>query len=72
MTRPAPGRPGSACGPSPCARPAPAPFLRVTRTRTPVNKVIQELREASPFDAAPRHLIPDRDSILSAEVSSGE
>ena len=30
--------------------------------------VIQQLREAFPFGAAPRHLIFDRDSIFSAEV----
>src|SRR5262249_24598305 len=32
--------------------------------------VIQKLREAFPFDAAPRHLIFDRDAIFSAEVVS--
>jgi len=32
--------------------------------------VIQRLREAFPFDAAPRHLIFDRDSIFSASVVS--
>jgi putative transposase len=30
--------------------------------------VIQQLREAFPYDSAPRHLIFDRDSIFSAEV----
>jgi len=30
--------------------------------------VIQQLREAFPYDTAPRHLIFDRDSIFSAEV----
>ena len=32
--------------------------------------VVQQLREAFPFDAAPRHLIFDRDSIFSASVVS--
>jgi len=32
--------------------------------------VIKKLREAFPFDTAPRHLIFDRDSIFSAEVVS--
>jgi len=32
--------------------------------------VIQQLREAFPFDTAPRHLIFDRDSIFSADVVS--
>ena len=30
--------------------------------------VIQQLRETSPFDTAPRHLIFDRDSTFSAQV----
>jgi putative transposase len=30
--------------------------------------VVQQLRDAFPFDSAPRHLIFDRDSIFSAEV----
>jgi len=34
------------------------------------NWVIQQLREAFPFDTAPRHLIFDRDSIFSASVVS--
>ena len=32
--------------------------------------VIQQLREAFPFDSAPRHLIFDRDSIFAASVVS--
>ena len=30
--------------------------------------VIQQLREAFPYDTAPRYLVFDRDSIFSAEV----
>ena len=30
--------------------------------------VVQQLREAFPYDSGPRHLIFDRDSIFSAEV----
>jgi len=30
--------------------------------------VVQQLREAFPFDTAPKHLVFDRDSIFSAEV----
>jgi len=32
--------------------------------------VVQQLREAFPYDTAPRHLVFDRDSILSASVVS--
>ncbi|MCC6763985.1 MAG: transposase, partial [Deltaproteobacteria bacterium] len=32
--------------------------------------VVQQLREAFPFDTAPRHLIFDRDAIFSASVAS--
>ncbi len=46
-------------------------LLRVDVTGHPSAAwVIQQLREAFPFDAAPRHLIFDRDSIFSTSVVS--
>ena len=44
-------------------------LLRFDVTDPAAAWVIQQLREAFPFGAAPRHLIFDRDSIFSAEVS---
>jgi transposase InsO family protein len=46
-------------------------ILRIAVTSHPTAAwVIQQLREAFPFDAAPRHLIFDRDSIFSTSVVS--
>ena len=43
-------------------------MLHVNATFNPTSAwVIQQLREAFPFDTAPRHLIFDRDSIFGSE-----
>ena len=46
-------------------------LVRFAVTDHPVASwVIQQLREAFPFDSAPRHMIFDRDSTFSASVVS--